>query len=431
MIDIVAPCPPIVDHDHALDQVDDVELGHRAHAAGDRVFGVQALIQLVTPDPFEVIAALVEKLADEILTGVVERRRITGAHALEELDQRGLGDGLIALQLPLGFVLDRIGDEGTIRIVVDVGVERQQFLIAGCAEAGRVIRHFVADGGERTQQDGDRNRALAVELDRLEFHPRAAVGYQLGVGQGAAGRAILFRVEIDAWRADQLADDDALGAVDDEGALFGHEREIAHENVRYDHLIARLAVDQANAHIKRRCVRQVAFQADLFTVLRFFEPVAQTEFLRFSAPAGEVEFEVAVVAFDRADLVEKLGQPFLDEPAERLELDCDQGRQFLNIGETCIVLDAREALQGTAPLVLATTGSVLYRMNDTVLHWKHEFRFHQKGCCGEGATTMSSDVGQIRLSANLHHIYTLHNLSRPGIENQTRSAPSLACFRQC
>ena len=90
----------------------------------------------------------------------------------------------------------------------------------------------VADG---TQQLGRLELALAIDLDvqlaaraGLELEPRAAVRDDLGVEQVAAGRRILDRGVVDARRADQLADDDALGAVDDERALLGHEREVAH-----------------------------------------------------------------------------------------------------------------------------------------------------------------------------------------------------------
>ena len=44
------------------------------------------------------------------------------------------------------------------------------------------------------------------------------------------GGLLLAAVEVHAGRADQLRDDDALGAVDDEGALGGHQREVAHED---------------------------------------------------------------------------------------------------------------------------------------------------------------------------------------------------------
>ena len=40
-------------------------------------------------------------------------------------------------------------------------------------------------------------------------------------------------IEKDAWAAVHLRDDDALGAVDHEGAVLGHERHIAHVDVLF------------------------------------------------------------------------------------------------------------------------------------------------------------------------------------------------------
>ena len=60
-------------------------------------------------------------------------------------------------------------------------------------------------------------------------------------------------LEVDAGRADELRDDDTLGAVDDEGALVGHQREVAHED--------RLALDLAGLVVhelggRRRAARR-------------------------------------------------------------------------------------------------------------------------------------------------------------------------------
>src|SRR3546814_3572176 len=60
----------------------------------------------------------------------------------------------------------------------------------------------------------------------------------------------LFRSEDDAGRPHELRHDDALGAVDHEGALVGHHREVPHE----DRLLLDLAggrVDEAGPHEDR------------------------------------------------------------------------------------------------------------------------------------------------------------------------------------
>ena len=71
-------------------------------------------------------------------------------------------------------------------------------------------------------------------------------------------------IEEHARRTVQLRDDDALGAVDDEGAGVGHERQFAHVDFLLldvlDRLVRRLAVvdDQAHGHAQRRAVAHAA-----------------------------------------------------------------------------------------------------------------------------------------------------------------------------
>src|SRR5690606_9026034 len=72
-----------------------------------------------------------------------------------------------------------------------------------------------------------------------------------------------------AGRAVHLGDDDALGAVDDEGAVRRHERHVAHVDVLLldvlDRLRARILVDiehdQAQRHLQRRGVGEIALPA--------------------------------------------------------------------------------------------------------------------------------------------------------------------------
>ena len=89
---------------------------------------------------------------------------------------------------------------------------------------------------ERAQQHRRVHLAAAVDADvddvlgvELEVEPRAAVGDDArGVEQLAArvGLALVV-IEEDAGAAVELADDDALGAVDDERTGLGHQRDLA------------------------------------------------------------------------------------------------------------------------------------------------------------------------------------------------------------
>jgi hypothetical protein len=91
----------------------------------------------------------------------------------------------------------------------------------------------------------------------------------------AVGLALVV-VEEDAGRTVHLRDDDPLGAVDDEGALVGHEGDVAHVDVLLldvlDGAGAGFLVgfedDQAQLDLQRRGVGHVALDALLDVVLR-------------------------------------------------------------------------------------------------------------------------------------------------------------------
>jgi hypothetical protein len=89
----------------------------------------------------------------------------------------------------------------------------------------------------------------------------------------------LVVIEEDARRTVHLRDDDALGAVDDEGALVRHERDVAHVDVLLLDVLDRAGAgfffqfehDQAQLDLQRRGIGHVALDALLDVVLRVFE----------------------------------------------------------------------------------------------------------------------------------------------------------------
>ena len=191
----------------------------------------------------------------------------------------------------------------------------------GANSAADLVVLLVAD---RAEQGRRRDLALAVDLDPelvlvvgLELEPGAAVRDDLGAEQHPAGRGILELAVVDAGRADELADDDALGAVDDERALVGHPRVVAHvDALALD--LAGLLDQELDVDVERPAEGQVLGPALLLGVLGLAELVVEE--LELHDLAGEV--------LDRADLVEQLAQALLDEPAERLELELDQVRDL-------------------------------------------------------------------------------------------------------
>ena len=169
-----------------------------------------------------------------------------------------------------GLGVDQVA--GRLDAAQAIGTERH-----APAVLGRLERDAVVEGGEdflvlepeRIEQR--RHRQLAAPVDahiddvlgvELEIEPRAAIGndargeQQLARGMGLA--AVV--VEEHAGRAVHLRDDDALGAVDDEGAVHRHERHVAHIDVLLLDVLDRAGAgllvdiehDQAQRHLERR-----------------------------------------------------------------------------------------------------------------------------------------------------------------------------------
>ena len=112
-------------------------------------------------------------------------------------------------------------------------------------EASKNFFNRVADGLEQNRTG---HLAAAVDTEvknilRIEFEvePRTAIGNhargekQLPRRMGLA----LIVLEEDAGRAMQLADDDAFRTVDDERALFRHQRNFAHVNIVFTDFLDR------------------------------------------------------------------------------------------------------------------------------------------------------------------------------------------------
>ena len=125
------------------------------------------------------------------------------------------------------------------------------------------------------------DNVLGVEL---EVEPRAAIGdHPAGEQQLARGMGLaLVVVEEHARAAVHLADDDPLGAVDDEGAVRGHQRHVAHVDILLLDVLDRSGAgilvdiehDQAQGDLQRRCIGHVALLAFLDVVFRGLQIVA-------------------------------------------------------------------------------------------------------------------------------------------------------------
>ena len=114
------------------------------------------------------------------------------------------------------------------------GIERPVKLLVANRDAVRGVEAlqnvFAGTQAEGAQENRAQEFAFAVDADIehvllvvLELYPGTAVGNDLAKEVGAIVRSF----EEDAGRTVQLADDHALGAVDDERTVLRHQRNIA------------------------------------------------------------------------------------------------------------------------------------------------------------------------------------------------------------
>ncbi|VDM15228.1 unnamed protein product, partial [Wuchereria bancrofti] len=223
--------------------------------------------------------------------------------------------------------------------VVDVGV------VEG-------IQHFFGAIAECAQQNGRRQFAATVDTHEyrvlrieLEVQPGTAVGDDAsGVQQlaRAVGLATVV-VEEHARRTVQLGNDHALGTVDDEGTVLGHERNFAHVHFLLfdvlDRFVRRFFVenDQTYFHAQRHGEGHATQDALLDVERRLAQAIADV-----------LQGGVAGVADDReygfegrmqADVTELLlAHPLLQEFAIGIQLDGQEVRHIHDIRQLAKVL---------------------------------------------------------------------------------------------
>ena len=208
---------------------------------------------------------------DEVLGDVVADQLLVGQPQglealLGELARLAHGQLLAGLEHHLaGIGVDEIVD----RLVAaqPVGVERHAPAFLGALVEHLLVERvedLLAAHAERVEERRHRNLPPAIDarIDdvlgvELDVEPGAAVGDDAGCEQELARRMGLALVVIEehAGRAMHLRDDDALGAVDDERAVVGHERDVAHVDILLLDVLDRLApVSSSISNTMRRSV---------------------------------------------------------------------------------------------------------------------------------------------------------------------------------
>ena len=173
---------------------------------------------------------LVDRVALDHLVGVTAVDHDAG-------EERVLGPYAAAGSVAQAFLLDHAVGRRELELALALGFESYR-------SVELTQNRFVAFEAEGAQEDRAVELALAVDADRqhfllvvLELDPGAAVGNDL-----RQVRSLVVLGKKDARRAMELGNDDALGTVDDEGAIVGHQGNFTHVDLLLLHFLGMLAL---------------------------------------------------------------------------------------------------------------------------------------------------------------------------------------------
>ena len=256
----------------------------------------QLLIILIAAHAHQVIALGVEEQRVEQIGGALQAGGLPGLLPLVDLDQ-ALFPGLRVVALLNGGVQARVVPHG----FHDLRVRPQA---QGPQDHG--------DGKLPGPVDPDPQHVVAV---RLVFQPGAPVRDNLGGIERLAG-LVQGHVEIDAGRADQLADDDALRAVNNEGSMLGHQGEVAHKNVGFLDFTG-FTVFQAYKNLQRSRVGQIPLAAARHGILRLIQAVVH-----------KLQNEIPIIVSNGRNVAQDLAEIGIEKALIGVLLNLDQIRHL-------------------------------------------------------------------------------------------------------
>ena len=257
--------------DQILDGGDDVFA--RQATIVDILLQAKLAVDLVTADAGQIITLGVEVEGIQQIAARFRRRSVSRANLAVQIGQ--------SLVLGLhGLLGERVHDQRVI------------FEGVGDLVFGHADGHEEHDGGLLTLTI--HAHAKHITFVDLKLKPCATARNNLRAEDFLVGSTILATVEIHARRTHQLRHDHSLGTADDEGAVRGLQREIAHEHgLGFD--FAGVAVLELSVHVQRSGVGVILLLALLHGVARFLE-------IRI----GEGQAHGLSEVLDRRDLLEDL-----------------------------------------------------------------------------------------------------------------------------
>ena len=302
--------------------------GAGKHLAGDAGNQRKLFVVLIAAHPGKVIPPGVEQQLGKVLYGGFDGGRLAGTQLAVDLQQGFIAQhfgvlafgGLYQVNIPAEHLVDLfIGAAQPGKGVIHVGVDL-------------LHSHIVPQAQQRPDKGGDGQLAVFIDADAehiggvgIILQPGAAVGDHGGIKQFFAGGVVVHAV-VHTGGTHQLGNDDTLGAVDDEGAGFGHQGEISHVDVGLFDLAGDL-VDEPCTHTQGGGIVDVPLLALQQGVLGF---VIQRKI-------NEIQLQIALIVCDRGDILENGTQALIKEPLIGIFLYFDEVRHlchFIDVGKT-------------------------------------------------------------------------------------------------
>ena len=230
---------------------------------------------------------------------------------------------------------------------VGLFVEREiNGVIVSIHDAFLIETQSIKQGCHRqltTTVDTRENKIFGVEF---EIQPRTAVRDDAACKQQLARRMGLALVVVkeNARRTVHLGYDYTFGTVDDKGAVWCHQRHVAHENVLFFDVLDRTRAgvfvdiehDQAQGHFQRRAVGQVALHTFFDVELGFFQFVFHELENRSLVEVFDWEYRLEY-AFDTLAVQWQIGITRPQEQVIRGFLNLDEVRHFQYFANLAVI----------------------------------------------------------------------------------------------
>ena len=297
---------------------DGANYGRSKTAVCDSLGDSKLLVELVTSNGSDVVSLCIKEEVVDKGKSRIDLNRLTGTELTEDLAEGLNRCGRVAV------------DRRRLRLVLfkscaETDIVTEHFKDILCAFNAR--NHITGFGVYRKSEGADKHckRELTVFIYSyindvvavyLILKPCAAVRYDL-CSKRLLARLVYVRSIVHTGRTNDLRDDDTLCTVDNEGAVFSHDREVTHINIGLLDF-SRLLVIETNVDLQGSGVVNVSFLAFLNRIFG----------LGIYRIGNEFDRKITAVIDYRRYVAENLSQSLIKEPLKGIGLNLNKIRDF-------------------------------------------------------------------------------------------------------